>query len=75
MEQAQGRLILLQRIDSNLTPAQLCPANGDTKNPLAIYHHNIFSEKSYIEILDRSLLDTLDLVVSTSTCILVYRPR
>jgi len=41
----------------------LCPANGDTKNPLAIYHHKIFSEKSYIEILDRSLLDTLDLVV------------
>jgi len=34
----------------------------------------MFSEKSYIEILDRSLLDTLDLVISMSTCILAYRP-
>jgi len=42
---------------------KLCPANGDTKHPLAIYHHNVFSEKSYIEILDRSLLGTLDLVM------------
>jgi len=53
---------------------QLCPANGDTKNPLAIYHHKVFSEKSYIEILDRSVLDTLDLVISASTYILLtYR--
>jgi len=42
---------------------KLCPADGDTKHPLAIYHRNILSEKSYIEILDRSLLETLDLVV------------
>jgi hypothetical protein len=57
----------------DLTLAQLCPANGDTKHPLARYHHNIFSEKSYIEIFDKSLLDTLDLVISMSTCILAYR--
>jgi len=67
-----SRSLLLER--RNLTLAQLCPANGDTKHPLAIYHHNIFSEKSYIEIFDRSLLDTLDLVISMSICILAYRP-
>ena len=57
---------ILRSKDTNLTWFQLGAANGDLKNPLAIYHYKCFSEKSYIEILDRSLLDTLDIVISTS---------
>ena len=50
--------------DRSLTWFQLCLANGDTKIPLAIYHRK-YSQESYIEIFDRSLLDTLDVVIST----------